>query len=259
MEKGKVVVLEDRIPKLKEQRKQKANKRLIFYISIFFLLLLGVIYFQSPLSNLSGIEVEGNRHLTDGQIIKLSGLTKGTSYWKINEESITGKLEAHEEIQKAQIEKKFPHKIILTIKENRRIAYIFDQGHYYPILQNGRVLKNYKGTVLPGDAPVLFDWKNPDEIQEMAAELVKLPEAILNSISEIHHTPEKTDPLHISLFMNDGFEVSATVTDFSKKMSYYPSIAGNLDPKVKGIIHLEVGTYFEEYKKKEAKKDESKR
>ncbi len=35
MEKGKVVVLEERVPKLKEQRRQRANRLLIVYIALF--------------------------------------------------------------------------------------------------------------------------------------------------------------------------------------------------------------------------------
>ncbi|MCD8500622.1 MAG: hypothetical protein LRY71_01750 [Bacillaceae bacterium] len=36
MDKQKIVSLEDRIPKLKQQRKQRANRRLIIYLSTFF-------------------------------------------------------------------------------------------------------------------------------------------------------------------------------------------------------------------------------
>ena len=69
----------------------------------------------------------------------------------------------------------------------------------------------------------------------------------LNSISEIHYTPKKTDHYHISLFMNDGFEVSATLRSFSEKMAHYPSIISQLDPNKKGIIDLEVGSYFKAF------------
>ena len=36
MEKGKVLSLEDRIPKIKEYRRRKANRRLIFLLTLFF-------------------------------------------------------------------------------------------------------------------------------------------------------------------------------------------------------------------------------
>jgi len=82
MEKGKLIVLEDRVPKLQEQRKQKANRRLILYLSLFFILILFIVYSQSSLSNVSNIEVQGNKHVSDKDIVKESGMSKKTSYWK---------------------------------------------------------------------------------------------------------------------------------------------------------------------------------
>jgi len=57
--------------------------------------------------------------------------------------------------------------------------------------------------------------------------------------------------------MNDGNEVSATIRTFAKKMSHYPSIIGQLDPNQKGIINLEVGSFFKSYESEGAKTDDS--
>lgn len=57
-ENSKVIKLQDRVPKLKNQKKKNkkqkkiVNHRLILYISILFLLVLFLIYFRSPLSNI---------------------------------------------------------------------------------------------------------------------------------------------------------------------------------------------------------------
>ena len=79
----------------------------------------------------------------------------------------------------------------------------------------------------------------------------ELPPEIVNIISEVHYTPKNTDKYHITLFMNDGFEVSATILTFSEKMVHYPSIVSQLDPKVKGVIDMEVGSFFKAYETKE--------
>ncbi|WP_337999011.1 hypothetical protein [Bacillus methanolicus] len=47
--------------------------------------------------------------------------------------------------------------------------------------------------------------------------------------------------------MNDGFEVNATLRGFAEKMAHYPSIVSQLDPDKKGVIDLEVGSYFKAY------------
>lgn len=257
LNKDKVVVLEDRIPKLKQRRKQKANKRLIFSLSLFFVLIITVIYFQSPLSNISSIVVKGNQHISKNVIIELSQLTTGTSFWTVNKREAEKKIIAHKEIKNVVIDKQFPNKLFINVIEEERVAYLFDEGTYYPILENGQILSALNDSVVVIDAPLLLNWTKGEEIQEMVAELEKLPPSVVSSISEIHLTPELADPLHITLFMNDGFEVSATIRNFSEKMASYPTIINQLDPETKGVIHLEVGIYFKAYEKEGADKDES--
>ncbi len=256
MEKGKILTLEDRIPKLKEQRRQKANRRLIFYMSIFFLLIVSLLYLQSPLSHIAVIEVEGNIHVPKDEIIAISGVSNSTSYWNLETEKINKRIKKHKEIKKVQIEKKFPNTILIKVTEMKRVAYAISNGAYFPILEDGNVLKPSEIFNMPSDAPMLMNWEAGSELQEMANELVKLSSAIANSISEIHHTPEESDSLHITLYMNDGHEVSATITDFAKKMSAYPSIVNHLDPNLKGIIHMEVAYYFESFDQYDVEQEE---
>ncbi|MFZ3588014.1 cell division protein FtsQ/DivIB [Bacillus sp. DJP31] len=255
MEKGKILTLEDRIPKIKQQRRQKANRRLIIYVSIFFLLIIGILYLQSPLSHIATIEVKGNLHVPTDEIIALSGITNRTSFWNLKMDKIINKVKKNKEIKQVVIQKKFPNTIFLTVTEMKRVAYAINEGTYFPILEDGNVLKAFKTTSIPSDAPILTNWEASSELQEMADELAKLSPAIANSISEIHHTPQDADFLHITLFMNDGHEVSATITDFAKKMSAYPSIVSELDASLKGVIHMEVAYYFESYEPKEIEQE----
>ncbi|MCA1029980.1 FtsQ-type POTRA domain-containing protein [Bacillus timonensis] len=248
MGKGKVLDLEDRIPQIKQKRRQKANKRLIFYLSFFFLMISMVVYIQSPLSKVSQIKISGNVNVETSTIESLSGIKKNkTSFWMLDKQELVRKIQGHKEVDKVIVKKQFPNYISIEIEEYTRVAYIVKDSLYYPILENGQSLKNIKRGSIPVGAPLLFNWINAQDIEEMAVQLKKLPVGILHSISEIHLTPEETDPLHITLYMNDGYEVSATVRNFAKKMSAYPSIINELDPSLKGVIHLEVVPYFKAY------------
>ncbi|TXC92048.1 FtsQ-type POTRA domain-containing protein [Metabacillus litoralis] len=242
----KVVSLEDRIPKLQQQRKHKTNRRLISFLSIFFLLILLVIYFQSPLSKVSRITVSGNNYVTSGEIIEMSGISKSTGFWNINSDNVKEKIEKHLQIKKVEIQKQVPNYIFLQVEEFESVAYLEKAGAYFPILENGQALQDQVVTT-PADAPILINWKSNEEIEELVSELKKISPTITNSISEIHHTPGKTDPWLIKLYMNDGFEVIASVRTFSKKMESYPSIVNSLDENSRGVIHLEVGSYFRSY------------
>ncbi len=251
MEKGKIVSIEDRIPILKQQRKKKANRRLIMLLLIFFLLIAFIIYFQSPLSQVKRINIAGNREYTEKEITETANITKSTSVWKVKGNAVEGKLKELPEVKKAQVQLQWQNTVLIQIEEYKRIAYISKGKLFLPVLENGEVLDEKKSSDLPLNAPVLYSFSEGEKLNQMIENLEKLPPEVLNSISEIHHTPKKTDAYHISLFMNDGNEVSATIKTFAEKMSHYPSILSQLNPDQRGIINLEVGSYFKAYETSE--------
>lgn len=249
MQKGKVLTLEDRIPKLKEQRRKKANRRLILLLFMFFILIAGVIYIQSPLSQVSTVQISGNSVYEDKELVKASGISTKTNIWKIKKDKAAEQLLKLPEIKDATVKLVFPNKIHISITEHRRIAYLAKDAGFYPVMENGKILPGNKKESLSENVPVLLGFKEGKVLDEMCSSLLSLPEEIYNSISEIHYTPQKTDEFHVSLFMNDGFEVSASLRTFAEKMVHYPSIVSQLDPNVKGVIDLEVGSYFKAYEK----------
>jgi cell division protein FtsQ len=139
MDHKKVIPLEDRIPKLRIQRKQRSNRRLVFYLSFFFLLLLTVVYFQSPLSDVKNIQIEGNRYVSEEKIVTVSGLNERTSFWGVNKQLIREKLTSLQEISEVTVERVFPNTLQVKIKEFSRVAYLEVEGKYYPILESGNI------------------------------------------------------------------------------------------------------------------------
>ncbi|WP_110112919.1 FtsQ-type POTRA domain-containing protein [Bacillus sp. CGMCC 1.16541] len=249
MEKGKLIVLEDRVPKLKEQRKNKANKRLVFYLSLFFILILLIVYFQSSLSSISKINVAGNQYVSDKKIVSMSELSTKTSYWKVDKNEVKKKVESHPEVKEVVIDKTFPNKVTIHVMEYKRVAYVVEKGKYFPINEAGKVLSGVKGEPISSDAPLLIDWNNAEVIQEFVQELAKVPKSITDAISEVYHTPTDSEALHIKLFMNDGREVSAKISNFSDKIILYPSVVKELTPEQRGIIDLEERPTFIPYEK----------
>ncbi|HZG70836.1 MAG TPA: FtsQ-type POTRA domain-containing protein [Chondromyces sp.] len=255
MNKGKIVSIEERIPKLKNQRKKKANRRLILLLSIFFLLLLAIVYFQSPLSAVRNIEVQGNNMISKETLIEWSEIQEGTNVWKINRKETASKLEKKPGIKEATLHISFPNNVRLVIEEQARLAYLANGTGYFPVLEDGKIIEK-PVNVVPANAPILYKFDENVALEKLMASLEKLPKEIVNSISEIHYSPKKTDRLHITLYMNDGFEVTATLRTFADKMVYYPSIVSQLDPNVKGVIDLEVGSYFRAYEVEGDQKNE---
>lgn len=249
--KQKVVTIEDRIPKLKQRRKQKANRRLIMYITFFFLLLSGILYFQSPLSKIGEITITGNQNITSEQISKLSKLNVGTSFWKVNQDEVKQNIKKHPEIKEVTIQKIFPNDIKINVSELKRVGYISGPNTFYPILENGKIIENaqkFGSKAIPVDAPILVDWDD-EALKLLTKELNKIQPSISKLISEIHHTPTEYDPLQMTLYMIDGYEVKATVRNFAKNITAYPTIVSELDPSLNGYIELDVVPTFIPYEK----------
>jgi cell division protein FtsQ len=256
MENGKIVSIEDRIPKLKHQRRKKANRRLIMMLFLFFTLILCIIYFQSPLSKVHTIIINGNESVAIDDVKQKSGIVKGTNIWKINRNDSEALIEKLPEIEEAEVSIQFPNTVTIHLKEFEKLAYLSQGRDFIPVLSNGEILQNGLTQEIPVNAPILISFKEGEVLDEMISSLKLLPEEILSTISEIHHKPSDTDSYRILLYMNNGFEVNATLRNFTEKMVHYPSIISQLDPLQKGVIDLEVGSYFKAYKAEEAEEVE---
>ncbi|TMU87871.1 FtsQ-type POTRA domain-containing protein [Bacillus sp. BHET2] len=255
MKKENVVSIEERIPKLKQHRKKKANRRLLFLLSLFLLMILSVVYFQSPLSHVKEVTVHGNELVSSKAVLQKSGINNGMNVWSVNKEKTVNQLKELPEVKNATVKLSFPNSYEVTIQEYSKKAYLSKGNKFFVILENGKVLD--KGTEsIPVDAPLLRGFEEDKVLLKMVKELGELPKEVQHLISEINLVPKKTDQYHLTLFMNDGFEVSATIRSFSEKMVHYPSIVSQLDPSVKGIIDLEVGSYFRAYETEGEQNDE---
>lgn len=246
MSEKKIVSIEDRIPRLKHQRKKKANRRLIFYLSIFFLLISVIVYLQSPLSNVKTINVSGNVLLTDDEVLELSDLSTSTNMWSINKKKNQQQMEEHAAIKDVKIKRDFPRTLNIEVEEFRHIGYVQEEKVAYPVLLNGEVLTSME-VPLSGDAPLLVGFTDESMLERMAEELEKVPTSIYDLISEVHWVPTEDNAYKITLYMNDGFIVYGTLRNFAHKIEVYPSIISQIDEGVKGIIHVGVGAYFEAF------------
>lgn len=259
MDKDKIVTIEDRIPKLKTQRKQKTNRRLIVYLSLFFLLILMFVYFQSSFSDIKKISVRGNENITDEAIIKAGKIDPRSSFLNVSEDSIKKNILNMGEISSVEVHKSFYNHLIIQVKEFHRVAYLKEGGKFYPVLESGKRLESLNKGVLPSNAPIIMDWQDKELLKPMAAELGKLTQGIANRISEIHLDRKNKEDKKIILYMTDGYEVRSSITRFAKKMESYPSIVQQLGPHQKGVINMDVSTYFQEYGNEEAPKSETNR
>lgn len=247
MKSGKVIAIEERIPKLKAERKRKANRRLIFYVSCFFLLILIVVYLQSSLSKVGNVVIEGNYYIADTDILEAGDLSEKTSFWNLSTEQLETELvQSIPELADVTVARHFPNHLSIEIIEFSRVAYFRDGVSFLPVLENGVILAPLEAHEVPTNAPILTNW-NETNVDDIAFQLKELPQSLIQRISEIERVPSDVYAYDVALFMNDGFEVRSTIRDFANKMKKYPAVVKQIDGGKKGIIHLNLSNYFEEY------------
>lgn len=246
----KVIDIEERIPTLREKRRKRTNIKFIVLLLFFFLTLFLLLYFQSSYSNINHIKINGAELVEEEVYLEQSGLHIGDSMWGFSINDIEDKILKEHWVKDVQVKRKWLTTIEVSVEEWKKVAYISIDQEFYPMLENGDIFKDVK-TIEPIDAPLFLEFKDEKLRKKLLDELAKLDPTVLSLISQINSTPTSADPYSITLYMNDGYEVRAEITSLSEKLNYYPSIVAQIESAgayEKGIIDIEVGSYYRSYK-----------
>ncbi|MFG3612256.1 FtsQ-type POTRA domain-containing protein [Rummeliibacillus sp. G93] len=249
----KVIDIEERIPTLRERRKKRTNRRFIILIVIFLITLLTLLYFQSPYSHIGRIKVEGNHLQSKDYYIKHSGLKKGNSLWDFKSSKIEGLIKSKQIVKSVEVKRSWLNTVTLSIKEHKDVAFLKENDQYSLVLDNGQTLRLSK---LPTrlDMPILVGFENKKTRVKMIRQLKQLSSELTALISQVNLIPNDSNPYAIQMFMNDGFEVRGSISSLASKLKFYPSIISQIKHKDKGVIDLEVGTFYRSYRDEYSKK-----
>lgn len=242
----KIIDIEDRIPTLKERRRRRTNKKFSILLFLFVSTLLVVLYFQSSYSQVQTIDLTGDALVPKEKYIEQSALKIGDSMWGFREKNIEKLIEQNEWVKSANVSRNWLTEVNIQVEEYKQIGYVEKEETLHIILENGKII-NTDGQVLPLDGPIFAGFDDEKIRLRLIKELSNLNPEVLLTISQITYTPSENDAYSIRVFMNDGNEIKAIIPSFSEKMNFYPSILSQLDPDTKGIIDLEVGTFFRPY------------
>ncbi len=242
----KVIDIEERIPSMREKRRRRANQKFFFIVGVFVIALLLVLYFQSPLSKIDTIKVKGAQIHDESFYIEESKLHVGDGLWGFTKNNVKTHLENVEGVQEVDVSRKWFRDVEFTITEWGPIAYIEVDDRYGLLLENGDVFKPEK-LVIEEDAPILNGFTDRDQQSRMTTQLKNMENNAYQLISEIIYTGTKDNPDTVTVYMDDGYEVKALIPTFADKMIYYSEIVAQLNGEEKGVIDMEVGTFFTPY------------
>lgn len=238
----KVIDIEERIPSMRERRRKRTNKKFLFVFSIFLVALLIALYFQSSFSKIDQIIIKGATLHDASFYEQASGLIKGESIWSFDKDDVSERLAGVDGVHKVNISRRWINHVQIDVTEWEPIGYVEKKGEYQLLLENGEAFSASAEFPI-SEAPILNGFDDKEILKEMTEQLLDLDDSIYHLISEIIITDRDL----LTIFMDDGYEVHAIISTFAEKMTYYPEIIAQLDGVEKGIIDMEVGTYFTPY------------
>ncbi|MCM3784423.1 FtsQ-type POTRA domain-containing protein [Neobacillus mesonae] len=245
------------IPVLKKEGspKMKASRKIIFILVLLFIAIFAVIFFRSPVSKISQVQIEGNVFSIREEILTKSGLEVGSPYFGANVSDIEALLEDSSIISEAQVDKQFPGIILIHIKEYDTVAYeLASDGQLKAILSSGASV-NLNGRGIAVEKPILTQWKAEDPLKAELSNVLKgIPNELTTDISEIIPSPTPSFPDRIKMYTKSQFEVITTISLLGDKVSYLNQVIETEEP---GLITMLEADSYEPFNPKEEETDEN--
>ncbi|WP_162258530.1 cell division protein FtsQ/DivIB [Companilactobacillus nantensis] len=229
------------------KKRIRISKNSLIFIIVFVIILIA--YFGSSLSKVRNINVKGVNDLGAQQVIDAT---------KIDDNSTLLNVLLHHGSIAEKTEKKLPsiksisfrthnlRDLTIHVEERPTLGYIYKNGGYYRIINNGQVLKQKMSSPI-GNYPT-YSGFSASRLKQMSNIYAKLPSSVKTNVSEFYNSPTKLNPYRIKIDMNDGNKVVADMRTVKSKLKYYPGMAAQM--KKKGVIDLEIGAYSYPFKGK---------
>ena len=144
-------------PATKREGYMKPRRRSSFSAPVVFVLVvLGIIFVMSLLFRVSDIQVEGNTHYTDEEIIRAIDIEEGDNLFFFDRFAALSRVFAKlPYIDEVSVERSLPNRVIITVSESQALAYIVLGEENWTIDHNCKVLGKANDDELKGLIPVL--------------------------------------------------------------------------------------------------------
>ncbi|MNW25307.1 Cell division protein DivIB [compost metagenome] len=231
------------IPALRESRpKRNTSRKIAWTLIILFLVLLAVLFFRSSLSQITEVQFQGSTFTPQDKLLEQSGLEIGGQFFGASKEEIIGRMKQIHSIQTVMVDKHFPGKISIQIKEYPTVAYeVNADGELRAILSNGTSVE-VSSSGIAVEKPILTQWKSDDPIKvKLSQALANIPSEWTADISEILPDPTPSFPDRIRMYTRSQFEVLTAVSLLEKKISYLNQVIETEEPGM--ITMFQADTY----------------
>lgn len=220
------------MPVLREPvQKKRGSRRLIVILFLLFAVILSVLFFNSPVSKISEIQIAGHVYATNAEIEKAAAIRVGDAFFGTTGATIEERVAKLNTVASVKVTKNFPGKIKIVVQEYKVVAFeLSDEGGMTAILSNGASVKATSGVSL-ADKPVLTGWKQDNPVRaQLTKTLSVIPAADLADLSEIVPYPSKAYPDRIKIYTRTKFEVVTAVSVLKEKIKAINAVIETQEP-----------------------------
>lgn len=234
--------LDERVPplRIKVGYKRSLSPWIFAIIFVFLMGILLVLFLLSPFGRVEHLHIEGNRLLTEKEILQIIRLQKGSPHFHFNLSQAKHQLEKCPEIQHVEIKRSFPSKIYIRVKEFPVVAVMQRKdGQFAPVLSNGAILPHRRTTDMVDSGPVIEqkDYAN-STLQLALRNFVHVPKKIRKEIEWIHLVKNRPD--QVMLLSKNRHQIYVRANELHQKLLYYPFFQKHPE----GKLYLLQGIWF---------------
>lgn len=139
----------DQIHPIPEKKKRNGKWILIFVLIFALLLVLNETVFKvkniQVMLEFDATQAAGDRQRSAGEVLEAAGITSYPNYFLINKNKIARNINNDRYLKYVSLEKVFPNKIILTVKQRQNRAYLVVMGTTYIMDEEGMLLEKTDG------------------------------------------------------------------------------------------------------------------
>ncbi|MBD2870123.1 cell division protein FtsQ/DivIB [Paenibacillus arenilitoris] len=225
--------MSSQMPVLKEPaRKRMGSRKLLTILFLLFIAILAVLFFNSSISKISEIQIEGTRFTAEEEVGQAAAVAVGDAFFGTSSAEIEARVGTLPPVKEVAVTKVFPGVVKIAVTEHPVVAFeLSDQGEMTALLSNGTSVDASNDELLLVDKPVLSGWAQGDPVKaELTKQLGQIPAKQLSDLSEIIPNPSNAYPDRIVIYTRTKFEVVTAVSVLADKIEALNAVIETQEP-----------------------------
>ena len=195
---------------------------------VLVVLIAGLLFIKSSYFTVGSVIVEGNKYVSIDDVYRIADIPESINIFSLNTANIKMRLMGDLRIAEADVSRRFPGTIVISIKERKPMAYVASSYGFVEVDKQGVVLavfKNLKQISVPMITGIRLENEYVGDkidngvIKNIVNYLSLLDEVTLNQLSEINLKSSEqiiaytVNSMHIRLGNSDRLSDKAKLTN----------------------------------------------